>query len=272
MRMKKMTRILAVCMMAILLVGTTMGVHAQSVTETEPNDTMETAELISPNRQTPQEFLKANNSNTYVVKGSVSDSNEDWFKIYLDDTKDSYFSIYSGLLYFRLYDANGIPVTEEIYETEAASKYHVYDFNYLSTGYYYICLRGSSKVDSYQFLFGNPIYRAASIMREGRKISLSSSSGKQSDVIKFDVEEYPGAQVYNLQVGALSSYASKVEVKYEGSSNTITKTSSVAWGDIDIPLSYNYGLSQNYTFTYTYKNVKTFTPTYDFYYVYPILP
>ena len=57
MRMKKMTRILAVCMMAILLVGTTMGVHAQSVTETEPNDTMETAELISPNRQTPQEFL-----------------------------------------------------------------------------------------------------------------------------------------------------------------------------------------------------------------------
>lgn len=84
-----------------------MNVHAQSMKETEPNDTMETAETISANRQTPQEYMKGDNSNSYVVKGYVSTSDEDWFKVYLNSAQDSYFSIYSDILYFQIYDSNG---------------------------------------------------------------------------------------------------------------------------------------------------------------------
>ncbi len=271
---KKWGKFLAACITAALFTGITMNVHAQSVKETEPNDTMETAETISANRQTPQEYMKGDNSNSYVVKGYVSTSDEDWFKVYLNSAQDSYFSIYSDILYFQIYDSNGNPVTEEIYETDATSHYHVYDFNHLPTGYYYVRLRGTRVIDSYQFLFGNPVYRTGKVIREGERISLSSGNTKQEDIIDFTYSDCPEkAQVTTILIGGVNSgYADKVEVAYSESPSTFIKTYSAAWGSIDVPFSYNYGLDGAYTFSYTYKNDKTFTPIYSFYYIYPTLP
>ncbi len=271
----RITKILAASMMAVILTMLTVNVYAETVTETEPNDTMETAEVISANRQTPQEYLNADNGNTYVVKGSVASNNEDWFEVYLTATGENYFSINSDLLYFRIYDAQGNPVTGVTDVTDAAGKYHVYDLNYLSTGRYYIRLATTSAVSSYQFLIGNPVYRSDKVERRGAAVSLSSSNTSGEDRIDFISGDYPSqAQVYQILVGGVTmSSASSIEVEYIDSSNTMKSSGTISWGNFKVPLSYGYGLNDDYIFTYTYKSsTKRFTPSYTFYYVYPILP
>lgn len=44
---KKLAKMLTTCLMSVFIIGTaSMTVHAESVRETEPNNTMETAETI----------------------------------------------------------------------------------------------------------------------------------------------------------------------------------------------------------------------------------
>lgn len=274
--MRKLTKkwIAALCL-ATVLMGSSISVMAQSVRETEPNDTMDTAEEILANRQTAQNYIDANDDNTYVEKGSVSKTDEDWFKVYLESGKDNYFSIYSDLLYFRLYDSAGVAVTENIYVTDATTNYQVFDLGNLPSGYYYIRLTGTSASNSYQFLIGNPVYRGNQVSVQGEKISLSSSNSVAENKISFSENDYPeDALIYQISInGVNSTYTSKVNLAYSESGKTFSKTSAVAWGTINVPLSYEFALDGNYTFTYYYKSsAKTFTPTYKFYYVYPILP
>ena len=49
------------------IIGSSSIVMAQSVRETGNNGSVETADLIQANRQTSQEYLNANNANSYVV-------------------------------------------------------------------------------------------------------------------------------------------------------------------------------------------------------------
>lgn len=91
----------------------------------------------------------------------------------------------------------------------------------------------------------------------------------------FNVVDYPNkAAIYQIGIsGVNSSYASKVEVSFDRSSKSISKSSATAWGTISVPLSYEYTFDGRYTFTYTYNSsTKSFTPRYTFYYVYPLLP
>lgn len=218
---KKLIKMLATSLVMVFLLGTTVPVYGETVRETEPNGTRETAETILANTQTPEEYVDADNSNIFVVKGTVSSNDIDWFKVYLS-SQDKYFSISSDLLYYQIFDSNGAPVTELIYETEATSNYHVYDYSDLSTGYYYICLTSEKASSSYQFLFGNPVYRISKIVKEGSRVSLSSTNNSDEDTIDFEIGECP---------------------------------------------------NESQVFTYTYgSSARTFTPSYSFYYVYPLLP
>ena len=50
---KKLAKMLTTCLMSVFIIGTaSMTVHAESVRETEPNNTMETAETIMANHET----------------------------------------------------------------------------------------------------------------------------------------------------------------------------------------------------------------------------
>ncbi len=49
---KKLAKMLTTCLMSVFIIGTaSMTVHAESVRETEPNNTMETAETIMANHE-----------------------------------------------------------------------------------------------------------------------------------------------------------------------------------------------------------------------------
>lgn len=247
---------------------------AKVVRETEPNNSMADAEEIMPNRKTAQEFLDANNTNSYTIKGYCSTEDEDWFKVYLDSSKDTYLTFDSDLLYFQIYDASGNPVTEQTFVTDATINWEVYDLNNLNlqSGNYYIKLIGNSKNDSsYQFLIGNPLYRIKSEQIQGSTITLSSSQSTATNKVNINASLFPEkSQVYEILInGVLSTSTSKVDVAYSKSNKTFSKTFSFT--DFKVPLNYNYYMDGVYTFTYSYYKNKTFTPLYTFYYIYPVL-
>lgn len=274
--MKKIVnRIITVLCCVMTIIGSSSIVMAQSVRETGNNGSVETADLIQANRQTLQEYLNANNANSYVVKGTLYNNEEDWFKVYLERGKDTYFSIYSDFLYFQLHDSDGNIVKGSTCISNASMNYQVIDLGDLPSGYYYIQLNRSNSIASYQFVIGNPIYRSKQESISGHRISLSSSNRLDIDEINFNVVDYPNkAAIYQIGIsGVNSSYASKVEVSFDRSSKSISKSSATAWGTISVPLSYEYTFDGRYTFTYTYNSsTKSFTPRYTFYYVYPLLP
>jgi hypothetical protein len=274
--MKKIVkRIIAVLCCVMTIIGSNNIVMAQRVSETGNNSSMETADLIQAHRQTAQEYLNANNANSYVVKGTIYKNEEDWFKVYLERGKDTYFSIYSDLLYFQLRDANGNIVNGLTCIDNASVNYQVIDLGDLPSGYYFIQLKNSNATASYQFVIGNLIYRIKQVSISGHRISLSSSNRLDSDEIDFNAVDYPNeAAIYQIGIsGVNSSYASKVEVSFDRSSKSISKSYAAEWGIISVPLSYEYTFGGQYTFTYAYNSsTKRFTPGYIFYCVYPLLP
>lgn len=53
------------------------------VRETEPNNTMETAGTIMANHETAAQAVSGSRPSQHVVTGSTSNTDEDWFKVYL---------------------------------------------------------------------------------------------------------------------------------------------------------------------------------------------
>lgn len=272
---KKISKLIPIALIAIFVtIGASTTVFADIITETEPNDTMEQAQEVEYNLSTAQAYIDANNTVNKVVKGSVSGNTDtDWFKVFVTAGKAStYITIDpTNPVYYTILDAKGNTIVDRTLNVEGPSSWHVAEMH-LSSGYYYIKLEANS-YESYQFTFGNNIYRTGSIRKESPKITLSSSH--TSEAVEHSIDSIPSqSQVYQIGVnGVLSSYASKVSVKYSNSSQVITKTESYAWGTLAVPLSFKYGYDGKYTFTYYYKNAtKTFTPLITYYYVYPLLP
>ena len=71
---KKLAKMLPTCLMSE---------HAESVRETEPNNTMETAETIMANHETAAQAVSGSRPSQHVVTGSTSNTDEDWVKVYL---------------------------------------------------------------------------------------------------------------------------------------------------------------------------------------------
>ena len=75
---KKLAKMLTTCLMSVFIIGTaSMTVHAESVRETEPNNTMETAETIMANHETAAQAVSGSRPSQHVVTGSTSNTDED---------------------------------------------------------------------------------------------------------------------------------------------------------------------------------------------------
>ncbi|MBD5545265.1 MAG: hypothetical protein HDR01_13790, partial [Lachnospiraceae bacterium] len=65
---KKGVKVLTACLVSVFIAGVAdITVHAETFKETEPNDTMETAETIKANNETAKDTLEGTNSGEYVV-------------------------------------------------------------------------------------------------------------------------------------------------------------------------------------------------------------
>lgn len=68
---KNLKVLIATVFMFILIAGTDTTVMAETVRENEPNDTMETAELIKANNETIEAAVNPSDPGQFIVKGTL---------------------------------------------------------------------------------------------------------------------------------------------------------------------------------------------------------
>ena len=71
----------AVAIICFCLVAGGTTVYAQTVNESDSNDTMETAQLIRANSEAATPAVSGSRPNQYVVNGYISTTDSDWYKV-----------------------------------------------------------------------------------------------------------------------------------------------------------------------------------------------
>lgn len=250
---------------------------AATQNEAEPNDSMTEAELIEANLKEAQEYLDADNTRSHSVQGSTSSNDEDWFRVYLNQEKETYISFdRTDAVYFTVYDENGSIIHDRTLNTYGSEVYSSYYVDIPSDGYYYVRIEGLTETqESYSFLIGRPVYRWDSITLSNSPITLSSSNQTQTEYYNLESQDIKEqALVYNVSITGISlNTISKLTMEYSNSTHMITATTYASFSGFDIPLSYGYGADGSYKITYYYGiRSKTFTPAFTFRYIYPLLP
>lgn len=265
--------LLGICM---VLWGKHTEVMAETIQETELNNSMEEAQEVQCNRKTMQDFLKGDSTREKGCVGEIKEGDEDWYKVYLSSQEESYFTlIFSGTVYVDIYDESGQLVLNETATARSSDDRVVYNVGISESGLYYIHLSSQNKVNHrYTFLIGNPTYKAASTKMKEGAISLSPQFPQQT--VYYTVKDHnvhKDGKVYQISTQGISySNVSKVDISYDDSDFVFNESSVSVMTSIKVPLDYNYGLDGTYTVTYYCgSSNRSFTPQYILYYVYPVL-
>lgn len=272
MKMKLKKRILAVVLSCVTLMNIiSLPVQAATtVYEKEPNNTRETAMTITANRETPAQAVSGSKPNQYVVDGSTSSGDEDWFKVYLDAgtqyvtlNGDSYFN-------FEVYsESSSIPIiSDEYIKTGFGSR--AYDFRVATAGYYYVRIyTNMSSIRDYSLLVGDPVYTVASCTVELGSVTMQGSDSSSSADLRGETEIPEGAIVYSMTVNNVRSTAvDGIAVRNRTTSNTIN-LDRYTWSKRGL-VSLSMPIRSNWQIIFEYSKDITFSPTITFQYVYPV--
>lgn len=250
----------------ILLSG--MTAHAQSVNEIEPNDTMETAQLILANSETAAQAVTGNRPNQYVVNGNLLKTDIDWYKVYL--TSGTQYVTCNGKGFdFEVYDSNNIIIASEKYVYGKSFGSTAYPLTVTTAGYYYVKVKANSSTttSSYTLLVGGPTYTVASC-----KVNMSSITMDRTDTIyPIDLNTVSGipdgAVAYLVSLSSVGTNSvSDISVKNQNSTINLTKYS---WQK-DGLASLNLPVKSRWDITFKYYKNATFTPKFNIYYAYPM--
>ena len=238
---------LSVMCFCLLAGGTT--IYAQKVSETESNDTKETAQLIQANKETAAGIVNGNYPDQYVVKGYTSTTDDDWYKVYLT----------SGTQYVTCNEKTGFGVK-------------AYPFSAESEGYYYVKVTGAvPSSESYLLLVGGPTYMVAKCEVKLQPVTMANNTDK---VIDFDItkeNQLPeNAIVYSISMNGIGSNS----VDGISLTNTITnKTVDLrrySWNQSKLE-SMNLILKSSWIVELAYYKDTSFTPSVDLRYAYPVV-
>ncbi len=273
MNKKKVTKILTTCLMSLFVIGMAhITVHAETVYETEPNDSRETAELIEANKETPSGTIDGSRTGQFVVKGYSSTDDADWFKVYLD-AGTNYFTCNDNPFNYTIEDESGNIILKDRYEKGGFGP-TAFEFYTPSSGYYYIQIRGIiSTQKSYIFLVGSPNYAVTKCeipCREG-KINMTSSGGTQTAHFDADVlSNLPeDAIAFSVALDGLRSSSVGTARLTNENSGTSFSLNYYTWSK-DKLLSMNLPVKSTWTAKLGFKTVTSFTPVLRVNFVYPI--
>lgn len=267
---KKLAKMLTTCLMSVFIIGTaSMTVHAESVRETEPNNTMETAETIMANHETAAQAVSGSRPSQHVVTGSTSNTDEDWFKVYLS-AGTQYVTCNDDPFEFEVYDPNGSLVLDEIY-TKIGFGSTAYPFVASTDGFYYVKIKGiTSSSSDYILLVGGPTYSVASCKVEMPTVNMANGSDSSSSIdLRFEDALPEDAVVYMLSISGIRTTAvDSISVRNLSSNNTVN-LSTYTWDKSGL-VSLNMPLKGRWSITYGYSKDISFTPTISLYYAYPV--
>lgn len=268
---KKLVKMLTTCLMSVFIIGAaSITVHAESVRETESNDTMETAETIMANYETAAQAVNGSRPNQYVVTGSTSNTDADWFKVYLS-AGTQYVTCNDDPFEFEVYAPNGSLVLEEIY-TKTGFGTTAYPFTASTAGYYYVKITGiTSSSSDYILLVGGPTYVVASCEVKLDAVTMANNRDSSSNFdLRFEDSLPENAVIDNvLMSGLKTTSVNSVSVRNLDSNNTVSLT-KYSWNKSGL-VSLNMPLKSRWSITYGYNKDISFTPSIKLYYAYPVV-
>lgn len=267
----KLVKMLTTCLVSMFIIGAAgITVHAESVRETEPNNTMETAETIVANHETAAQAVSGTRPNQHVVNGSTSKTDADWFKVYLA-AGTQYITCNDDPFEFEVYDPNGSLVLEELY-TKTGFGATAYPFTASTAGYYYVKITGiTSSSSDYILLVGGPTYSVASCEVELDTVTMSNNRDSSSNFdLRFEDVLPEDAVVYTLSMsGVRSTAVDSISVRNLSRNNTVNLT-KYSWNKSGL-VSLNMPLKSRWSITYGYNKNISFTPSITIHYVYPVV-
>lgn len=277
---KKVTKIFVACMMTVFLFGSvSMNVHAEtpkeSMRETEPNNTKETAELIKANNETAQGTVDASFSGRFEVNGDTSETDPDWYKVYLN-TGVQYMTCYINPFSFALEDESGNELLTDTYTYADADRFGrtAYEFNVPTAGYYYVKIIGcDASSGRYQFMVGGPSYAVSSCEIPCREGMINMTSSVRTKTAHFDGKESAtipkDAIAYYVQLSGMQSQSVKsVQLTNEKSGLSVS-LKTYTWNKDNLE-SMNMQVASTWTAKLEYNKVTSFTPVLRVQYAYPI--
>jgi len=263
----KVVTALAVICCAIWISGTT--VYAQNVSDEEPNNNKETAQLIQANSETPEQALTGNRPNQYLVEGFTDSNDEDWFKVYL--TRGTQYVICNGKGFdFEIYDSGSEPFYRDSYSKVGLGS-SAFPFFASEDGYYYVKVRGNlSTPQSYILGVGGPTYTVESCEVNLGSVSMS---GSRDTTVSIDLRNYSeipeGALVYAISFSKVGSTSvDSISVRNLTTSNTIN-LANYTWSKNGL-VSLEMPLNSRWQVTFGYSKNTSFTPVANFQFVYPV--
>lgn len=273
----KQIKLLACCAIAVFFFSATgLTVRADSITDKGDNDTMETAETIEANDETPSSTLSGSKPGQNVVRGYANTKDTDWYKVFLK-AGDNYMTCNANSgesFIFRITDSDNGTILTDIY-TKSGFGPKAYHFTTPTAGYYYVEITGTrTSSDEYIFMIGSPTYglESCKIPCDEGSVTFTSSgvkrtvhfngdamSGIPADAIAYEVK-LSGSGITN----GISS--ARVENKNRGLSFTLR---SIFWEQKDL-VSMKLPVESMWTVDLQSKKAFTLTPVLNVYYVYPV--
>lgn len=216
---KKRTGIKLILMFAIafsiMWAGETKTYAQTTVSEEEPNDTRETAQLIQANKETAVQAASGQYPDKYSVYGYADTSDTDWYKVYLA-TGEQYVTCNGFDFDFCVYDENNNVVLQKSY-SKSSYGLRAYPFYVHNNGYYYIKINGiTSSSEKYIILVGDPVYTSAHCkinlgsvnMAENaefkRLIDLTNENSIPEDALIYDMAFY-GLRTSNAKYATVNN-------------------------------------------------------------------
>lgn len=266
-----MIRAFLICTAAVMMMSfSSVKVHAQEISEVEPNDTSDQAQLIFANSETAAGCVNGSYTGQRVINGTISSSDTDWYRVSLS-AGTNYVTSNGASYYFDIYLESDLanPVASGLY-TNVGLGITAYEFTLSSSGTYYVKLVGvSSSAAAYKFLIGSPTYSVADYTYSFGSISMNGSNVTRTFNLTYDASIPADAIVYSLSISNLSSsYNNGVTVQNlsSGTSYALSSTNLTT----NISVYSNVPLKASWKYTFKYKKTGTISPRTTFYYVYPV--
>lgn len=255
-------------MLCIIWMGGTKAL-AQTVAETEPNDSKETAQLIQASKETAVQAATASRIDQYVIDGYASIGDTDWYQVYLNS--GTQYVTCNGFDYnFAVYDDNDNIILSKSYSKSSYGP-RAYSFEADASGYYYIRVQGiTSSSKSYILSVGDHTYGVAHCQVNLGSVNMSNKTDFTRVIDLTDNYFLPeGAIVYDMYLDGLrTSNASYAII------NNITQNSKFNLGPSIYSISNiaarGLKVDSRWEITIGYKKDTIINPKFMMFFVYPV--
>jgi hypothetical protein len=247
-----------------------MNVCAETVSEEEPNDITSQAQLIFANSESASGCVNGTYSGQYVVNGSISSYDTDWYMVWL--SAGTKYVTSSGVSFnYEIYDENNLvyPLYTNSHINNGAGV-SAQSFTVNSSGTYYVRLTGIlSGSASYTLAVGGPTYLVDDYYYSFGSIYMNGSNYVTPLYTVNETSIPNGAIVYRIIMGGITSTnVNGVDIL------NITGVYSCSLSgynpSTNVSIYSNIPAKADWRFTFKYKKNITIYPSVTIKYVYPV--